>query len=195
MTTKSREPHIEIVTGTPPVRKPSLRDLLRWKRLKALILQALGQDEPAERLALSFAVGNFCAMLPFPGHTFAIAGVAFAFRLNMTASIAGAWMNVPPLLPFTYGLAFFVGTLVTGVALPDIAAVELTNATTLWTMFRTYFYPLTVGTTIVGLVWAFVGYFVALHIARLRPAAKDNAANSEPDDEGEQDVRRVAHGG
>ncbi len=195
MTTKSRKPHIEIVTAAPPPPKPSLRDLLRWKRFKALILQALGQDEPAERLALSFAVGNFCAMLPFPGHTFAIAGVAFVFRLNMTASIAGAWMNVPPLLPFTYGLAFFIGTLVTGVALPDIAAVELTNGTALWTMFRTYFYPLTVGTTIVGLVWAFVGYFVALHIARLQPAAKDEAADTVSRDEDGPDIRRVAHGG
>jgi|GEM_PF-915980 len=164
----------------------SFADFFRWSAVKSHALKALDQPDAPVRLALSFSVGIFCGILPFPGHTLVVTVLAFAFRLNLFAAIAGAWVNFPLIIPFTYSFAFFVGELVTGTDIPSIAWSRIVNVSYWWPLFRAYFVPMATGTTIVGTLWAVASYFVTLRIARrlraqrLRQASKyENVRSSQ----------------
>jgi uncharacterized protein (DUF2062 family) len=172
------------VTSDAPAR-PSYERFVRWiryhqRRAGDFMKGALGQDVPPRRLALSFAVGLFCSLLPFPGHTLVVVGLAFAFRLNVAAGIAGAWVNLPPMIPFSYGFAFLVGEMITRQPLPKITTERIGDIAYWWEMLRAYFYPMAVGTTVVGVALAIPGYFVAYYaILRMRAAPKPNNKSGE----------------
>ena len=66
------------------------------KRLQSL----LHLQDPPERTARAFGLGVFIAFSPFLGlHTLMAIAVAFAFRLNRIAVLAGAWINALALVP------------------------------------------------------------------------------------------------
>jgi uncharacterized protein (DUF2062 family) len=188
MTQRDIPPNVETssVTSDVPVR-PSYERFVRWiryhqRRVTDFMKGALGQDVPPRKLALSFAVGVFCSLLPFPGHTLVIVGIALAFRLNVAAGIAGAWVNLPPMIPFTYGFAFLVGEMLTRQPLPKITTERIGDIAYWWEMLRAYFYPMAVGTTVVGTTLAIPGYFVAYYaILRMR-RAPDPPEHSEEQD-------------
>lgn len=139
--------------------------LFSWKALKNRVVRSLDQHASPRQLALSFAIGVFCSLLPFPGHTFVAAALAFGFRLNLLAAVAGTWINLPPIIPFTYGFAFFVGELATRTDMPDIVWRRFLDVRYWWPLFRAYFLTMAVGTTLVGAAGAVSAYFVALRIA------------------------------
>lgn len=143
-----------------------LSRLFSWNALKVRIVRSLEQDGSPKRLARSVAIGAFCGILPFPGHTFVAATLAFIFRLNLVAAVAGAWVNFPLIMPLTYAGAFFVGEQVTGTEMPEIVLLRLLDVRYWWPLFRTYFYPMFVGTAIVGAVGALGAYVVALRVAQ-----------------------------
>ena len=66
--------------------------------------------DPPRRTAIAFGTGVFIAFSPVLGlHTVMAIAIAFAFRLNRVAVLAGAWINVWALVP-CYMFGTFIGT-------------------------------------------------------------------------------------
>ena len=66
--------------------------------------------DPPGRTAAAFGTGVFIAFSPLLGlHTLMAIAIAFAFRLNRVAVLAGAWINVWALVP-CYMFGTFIGT-------------------------------------------------------------------------------------
>ncbi len=145
----------------------SFTDLFRPRTYKRYLHTALAQHDSPERLSAAIACGVFGGMMPFPGHTFVSVGLAMAFRLNVLTAAVGTWLNFPIIMPITYGAAFYLGKAITGVYLPAFDSSRLGEAAYWWELLGSYSVPLFVGTTIVGIVGAFVSYFVALHFTRI----------------------------
>ena len=175
------------MTQEAPRTRPSLRAPFRWRTYRTYIYKALGQDASPEHLALSFAVGVFCSILPFPGHALVAMGLSVVFNLNLLALVIGAWMNLLPALPLTYGFAFFVGGVITGTPVPAVDWSRMADVGYWWPLFSRHYMPLVVGTTAVGAAAAVVSYFLSLRlarrlhvIARVSLAAEIDTARSQP---------------
>ncbi len=164
-------------------------------------------DESPSRLAASIAVGVFIGITPFFFlHTLLAVVVALVFRLNVAATITGAWINLPWFAPFVYafslelgaavlsgnvGLAWRVGELAdaAGALLQTSARQHAGNLVHMfWNALSVASKPLFVGTTIVGTVAGVATYFVALgaireirHLRQLsHPSAQGAGETSAP---------------
>lgn len=183
--------------------------LFSWRRFRERVTDVLHVDESPSRLAASIAVGVFIGISPFFFlHTLLAIGIALVFRLNMAATVTGAWINLPWFAPFVYAfclelgeavlsgdvrLAWSFGELAEGaIAFLQISARE--HAGNFLQMFWDALFvaskPLFVGTTIVGSIAGIVTYFVALgaireihhlrHLAHPRKRAGDQPSPDEP---------------
>lgn len=152
-----------------------------WRRFRERVTGILHLDEEPSRLALGLAVGVFIGITPFFFlHTLLAVAVALVFRLNMAATITGAWINLPWFAPFVYAFCLKLGEAVLSGDLRLASRVgELTAAATaflqtsaadhagnffqmFWDALFVASTPLFVGTTIVGTAAAIATYFVAL---------------------------------
>jgi len=138
----------------------------RWRVYRDYLYRALGQDASPRYLALSFATGVFCSVLPLPGHSLIVTIIALVFRLNLLALMAGAWVNLPIFYPLSYGSAFLIGGFLMNVEIVPIEWSRVSDLSYSWLLLKGYFLPLFVGTTIVGGVASVPAYFVARHTAR-----------------------------
>ncbi len=68
-------------------------------------------------IALGFALGLFVGMTPFMGFQTPIA-IFFAaiFQWNKISSAAGVWISNPVTAPVLYGITYFIGAKITGLA-------------------------------------------------------------------------------
>jgi len=129
------------------------------------------QDSP-ERTALAFAVGVFIAFLPpvFWVHTLLALAVAFVFRLNRLAVLAGTYTNTPiTILPLIWA-EVRVGQLF----LPGYRHLRLPRHPTSFAGWRQAFVelkpfvpPFVLGSLILGALAAGVAYIVALRVIRI----------------------------
>ncbi|MGH7318966.1 MAG: DUF2062 domain-containing protein [Candidatus Rokuibacteriota bacterium] len=168
--------------------------MLSWRRIRQRVTSILHLDEEPSRLAASMAVGVFIGLTPFFFlHTLLAITIALIFRLNLAATITGAWTNLPWFAPFVYafclklgeavlsgnvGLVWSFGELAeAAMALLQTSAREHAGnfVQMLWDAMFAASKPLFVGTTIVGIVVGTVTYFVTLEaileIRRLRHRA------------------------
>ena len=127
--------------------RPSAQALV--ERLGALVRL----DDPPWRIALALAVGVFISFTPFWGvQTLLALLVAALFRLSKTATVTGAWLNLPWFAPFVYAGALGLGHwLVPGAG--DLKAVTV---------------ALLVGTTVLGAAAALVTWLVAYGVLTRR---------------------------
>ena len=151
-------------------------------RLPGRLRAILELDDPPPRIALALAVGVFVGCTPFLGvQTLLSLVIAFVFRLNRAAAIAGTWLNLPWLMPLVYGAAFKIGTLV--VPDPDglrgawltflIEHPGLLGWDDVGVLLEQVSLPLLVGTTVVGGVAALGTYTVArLALRKVRGRVK-----------------------
>jgi uncharacterized protein (DUF2062 family) len=166
----------EAPEGMP--RKPS--DLLKWSRIRRFLAAEFSADQPPRRIARSLALGFISAMLPFPGHTFFTIIVAGVLRWNIPLALAATWSNLPFLLPFTYGFAFAVGTLITGVSTPAIDWSRFMEPSYLFPLLGTAYIPMCVGSLVVGGAVAVIAYVVSYTVAtriQARKSAGDDTTN------------------
>jgi len=88
---------------------------------KGLLKTLLGLDDTVHRTAFAFALGVLLAFSPLLGfQTLLALSIAFAFRLNRVAIIAGTLVNNPWTIPFIYSAEFFLGASLLGS--PGLAA-------------------------------------------------------------------------
>lgn len=155
-----------------------------WRRVRERVTGILHLDEEPSRLAMGLAVGVFIGVTPFFFlHTLLAVVVALVFRLNMAATITGAWINLPWFAPFVYAFCLKLGEAVLSGDVRAWRLGELTEAAgtflqtsardhagtffqMMWNAFFVASTPLFLGTTIVGGAAAIVTYFVALGAIR-----------------------------
>jgi uncharacterized protein (DUF2062 family) len=165
-----------------------------WRRFRERVTGILHLDDEPARLAASMAVGAFIGVTPFFFlHTLLAVVIALLFRLNIAATITGAWINLPWFAPFVYAFCLKLGEAVLSgnlgltwsfAELAEAAAAFLQTsarehagnfAKMLWAAMFSASKPLFVGTTIVGTILAVVTYFVTLEaiqeVRRLRQRA------------------------
>jgi len=129
-------------------------------------------QDSAERTALAFAVGVFIAFLPpiFWLHTLLALGIAFLFRLNRLAILAGTYTNTPITIIPVIWAEVRVGQLF----LPHSRQLRLPRHLTSFEGWRLAFIqlkpfvpPFMLGCLILGLVGAGIAYLVALRVIRI----------------------------
>jgi uncharacterized protein (DUF2062 family) len=80
------------------------------RRLKVLLLDLLGREEPPERVAAAIALGVGVGFSPFLGIHFLMAiGLAFLFRLNRIDAVLGQFAGNPWTLPPVFALSYALG--------------------------------------------------------------------------------------
>ena len=109
--------------------------------------------DPPHRTALAFGTGVFIAFSPLLGlHTVIAIAIAFAFRLNRVAVLAGAWINAWALAP-CYAFGTFLGALLLGVDAGDLMAIDWGQGIeALGSTLSALFWPILLGNTLLGVV-------------------------------------------
>jgi uncharacterized protein (DUF2062 family) len=82
------------------------------RRLKILLADLLGREEPPERVAAAIALGIGVGFSPFIGIHFLLAiGLAFLFRLNRFDALLGQFVGNPWTMPPVYAAGYALGRL------------------------------------------------------------------------------------
>lgn len=82
------------------------------RRMKVLLADLLGREEPPERVAAAIALGIGVGFSPFVGIHFLIAiGLAFLFRLNRIDALLGQFVGNPWTMPPVYAAGYALGRL------------------------------------------------------------------------------------
>jgi hypothetical protein len=130
---------------------------LRW--LARLVLQVEGS--PA-RVAVAFGAGIFLAFFPLFGiHTVMALGLAWAFRLNRVAILAGTLMNNPWTMGPIYTTGTLVGCALLGVSPNSVSEMDWSLSGPALDSFRALLWPFVVGNLVLGVVAAAIAFFVA----------------------------------
>lgn len=130
--------------------------------------QIFSVGEPPRRLATAFAVGIFIGMSPLLGlHTVLGIAVAWVFKLNRLVTLVGVFVTNPWTIVPIYTFGTWLGALVLGVdkIIPQIDWAHLTYSSLLGE-FRPLLLPFVLGSTLLGIVSAAIGYFVILTAAK-----------------------------
>lgn len=129
--------------------------------------------DPPHRTALAFGIGVFIAFSPLLGlHTVIAMALAFAFRLNRVAVLAGAWVNVWALAP-CYAFGTFLGAFLLGVDAGDLMAIDWGQGVgALGSTLKTLFWPIVIGNTLLGLAIALPAYALCRKFLESRAHSK-----------------------
>jgi uncharacterized protein (DUF2062 family) len=139
--------------------------LLGWAKIRERIHEAISADADERSLAAGFAVGVFFSFTPLLSlHMVLALIVAVVFRFNKVTTIAGAWVNNPYTMPFVFYGCFRFGEWILGVRIPPPSFESYTLQSLLMAAVP-YAAPLFLGTTVVGLAAAALGYVVVYRIA------------------------------
>jgi uncharacterized protein (DUF2062 family) len=143
--------------------------------MRSALKSLLHLQDPPHRTALAFGAGVFIAFSPLFGlHTVLAIILAFAFRLNRVAVVAGAWINVWALAP-CYAFGTFLGAWLLRVDAGDLKAIDWSQGMgALGTTLSTLFWPIMVGNTLLGIIAAVPAYLLCrkfLEARRDRKAA------------------------
>jgi uncharacterized protein (DUF2062 family) len=122
------------------------------------------KDSP-HRLATAFAMGVFIGVSPLLGlHT--VLGIAFAFlfRLNKIVTITGVFVTNPWTIVPIYTFSTYVGAKCLGMK-QIIPKIDWSNITLSYMInaFKPLLMPFVIGTLLVGLVSAVLGYLIIYH--------------------------------
>jgi len=152
--------------------------LRRWD-VRAKLREVLHLGDEPWKIAGGLGAGVFIAFTPYYGvHTLMALAAAFLFRLNMAATVAGAWLLIPPLIPLAMAFCLRVGWIVVGRPETPVT-LKLTGASAgaLWAKLAPHLWPLVVGSTVVGVVAAGLTYVAAYQaVLRIRAARAARAA-------------------
>jgi uncharacterized protein (DUF2062 family) len=139
-------------------------------RLRDQLRQVLHLNEPPHRTALAFAVGAFIAFSPTYGlHTLSVFFLAWAFRLNAAAVLAGSLINNPWTVVPILGATVWAGFRCLG--MPQIPPFDWNDLSVraIYAQILPYAVPFIVGGFVLSLIAAGLGYVAAyLVIKRYR---------------------------
>ena len=128
------------------------------EQLKQRAKAILALDSHPAHIAAGFAVGVFISITPFFGiHTPMAIGAAFLFRLNKLTPITGAWVNTPFTVVPVLIASFKLGEYLLGNK-PRPFNVNFDQLS--WAAIRPYADAILLGSSVIGLVAAVIGYFI-----------------------------------
>ena len=139
-----------------------LKRFFRYWYLKIIRLR-----ENPHSIALGLSLGVFVGCLPIiPFQTLTALGFAFFFRCSKIAAALGTWITNPLYAPFVYYGLYLVGRRIIPVGKKEFDPEDLTLPTLInigWDFFWLMFF----GGLIVGVILAFITYFLAVKIIRI----------------------------
>lgn len=156
------------------------------RRLAQLVLQVRGTPT---QVARAFGIGVFLAFFPIFGiHTLLALGLAFAFRLNRVAILAGTFMNNPWTIAPMYTAGTLLGAALLGVPPTAVSAIDwsLTGQAfheSLAAGVQTLLWPFVTGNLLLGVVAGAVAFLIVRGILESR-------RRGTPDQPGTETARR-----
>jgi uncharacterized protein (DUF2062 family) len=153
------------------------------RRLAQLVLRVQGTPT---QVARAFGVGVFLAFFPVFGiHTLLAFGLAFAFRLNRVAVLAGTFMNNPWTIAPMYTAGTLLGTALLGVSPTAVGGIDWSLSgqafrDSLAAGLQTLLWPFVTGNLVLGAVAGAVAFF----IVRGALEARRRRAPVEPETQG-----------
>jgi uncharacterized protein (DUF2062 family) len=131
----------------------------KWKRRIATILY---QDGSPEQISAGLAMGIFIGCTPFYGlQTLIALAIAFVFRLNKPACIAGLWIQNPitmvPIIVISYKLGCLLLGLPSGIISRD--ALD-------WHYLKNHLAPFFIGSLVTGVLASIPSYFICYLLVR-----------------------------
>jgi len=149
---------------SPPIRfannLPAKRRRFGWRLIADLVAEQFTQGITTEKIALSLAVGSFCAFFPILGAATPLCVVAAAgFRLNQPIVQIVNWGTAPIYLPLVYGFIRLGDFLLGSSRGPLDPAV-------LFHHFGALAGHALLGWALLGPFWLGIGYFAALPVLR-----------------------------
>lgn len=155
-------------------RDPSV---ISWEKIRKKLHDAMVAESDEKSLAAGFAVGVFFSFTPLVTlHMVLALIVAVMFRLNKMTTMAGVWVNNPYTMPFVFYLCFRLGERILGMQVTPPSFESYTLETVLKAAVP-YAGPLFLGTTIVGILAAVVGYVIVYRIAVRVKSARRKGTN------------------
>ena len=117
-------------------------------------------------IARATAIGLFCSMIPLPGQMFIAVFLAIRFSANVPLSFMLIFVTNPITMPVIYLGAYLFGSALLGAPILDVTAVDWLNP--LSAEFLGILPAFILGCAVMGLIAAFLGYFIADGLWRLR---------------------------
>lgn len=158
------------------------------RRLKVLLADLLGREEPPDRVAAAIALGVGVGFSPFMGaHLVLAIGLAFLFKLNRVDAALGQFVGNPWTLPPVFAAGYALGRILLGydrTEVPNLPWDRLLHRD-FWHAFggptlRPRLASFLVGTLVLATLIALAAYFLvrsALRIYHLRhPRVAERAA-------------------
>ena len=106
----------------------------------------------------AFAVGLFVAWMPIPFQMVVAAAMAIMFTVNIPVAVALVWITNPFTIPIMFYCAYLTGAKILGITPQDVKF----QASWEWiqTSFATIGPSFLLGCVVLGVCFAFAGYFI-----------------------------------
>ncbi len=143
-------------------------------RLRQAFRLLLRLEDTPHRVALAFAIGVFIAFFPIIGiHTGMALAIAFLFRLNRVAILAGSFVNNPWTLAPLFMGGTVLGCVLLGVSTSGLRGVDRglqgrAFYEALLENLRPFLLPFLLGNLALGVVGGVVSYFLLRSILEKR---------------------------
>lgn len=141
-------------------------------KIKELLRSLLKLNNTPPEIALGVSVGVIIAVLPLYGfHT--LLCVIFALlipRANKIAILIGTNVSLPPTVPFITWAGYNLGRLILGKQYPPLNLSSFQGIT--FKKMLDFYYPLFIGSLILGVLLAVMFYFLTLWFIKKRRKAK-----------------------
>jgi uncharacterized protein (TIGR03546 family) len=140
---------------------------------KDKIISLLKRNNTPREIALGVAIGVFIGISPLYGlHTALVIICALIIpRVNKLAILIGTNISIPPTLPFITWLAYNLGRMILDKEYPPLSwsmfsQVSRQGIGGLWKSIVDIYYPLFVGSMVLGTLCAATAYLLTLMIVR-----------------------------
>ncbi len=134
-----------------------------FRQFKLNLIRLIRLQAEPDAVARGMALGLFIGMTPTFGIQMLLALLfAFLLRQNKIAALIGVWNTNPLTAPIIYGMEYEVGRVLLGLPHPD-AAISFTYGT-LQELGWLVATPLCLGSLVVGIPVALIGYALTLHL-------------------------------
>lgn len=140
-----------------------------WKKVKDFLHELLISNNEPESIALGVAIGAFICVLPLYGfHTLLVVFFALIIpKANKIAILLGTNLSLPPTLPFITWAGYEIGrSVLWGKVYPPFGLDYFKHFE--WKRLGDFYYPLFVGSVVLGLLCGMIAYLVTVNIVRLK---------------------------
>lgn len=150
---------------------------INFKEIKSAMLKMLMANHSAREIALGMAIGSFISILPLYGlHTVLCLIAALLIpKANKLAILLGTNISLPPTVPTITWTAYDIGRfLLPDKHYPPLSWEYIKNFNIF--KIREFYFPLFIGSVVLGFLCAVSVYFITLlianHLAKRRSGGK-----------------------